>query len=142
MSDDADLQRIRAARLQQLAAQGSAAAGNGNGGGGGSGGDDDPQRSTESAARKSLLAQILTPEAADRLGRIALVNADRARDAEDRMIVMARAGQLRQRATEDDLLRLLGALREREKEAHERGVGRVVFSRRKGGWDEQDEEEF
>ena len=49
---------------------------------------------------------------------------------------------MRQRATEDDLVRLLGALREREKEAEERGVGRVVFSRKKGGWDQEEEDDF
>ena len=46
---------------------------------------------------------------------------------------------MRQRATEDDLVKLLGALRDKEKEAEERGVGKVVFSRRKGGWDDEDD---
>ena len=93
------------------------------------------------AARRSILTQILTPEAADRLGRIALVNAERARDVENRMIAMARSGQLRGRTTEDELLRLLAALRDRDKEAEDRGVGKVVFSRRKAaGWDDEEED--
>ena len=58
------------------------------------------------------------------------------------MIAMARSGQLRGRTTEDELLRLLAALRDRDKEAEDRGVGKVVFSRRKAaGWDDEEDGE-
>lgn len=53
--------------------------------------------------------------------------------------MMARGGQIRGRVEEDDLVKLLGALREKEREMEDRGVGKVVFSRRKGGWDEEDD---
>ena len=59
---------------------------------------------------------------------------------ENRLLAMARTGQLRGRTTEDDLLRLLAALRDKEKEAEDRGVGKVVFSRKKGGWDDEDDD--
>ncbi|RPB24933.1 DNA-binding TFAR19-related protein [Terfezia boudieri ATCC MYA-4762] len=146
MSEDTDLQRIRAARLHQLTSASSSIqhqqhqqqqqqhpseV------------DDDDDQREESSARANLLTQILTPEASDRLGRIALVNADRARDAENRLIAMARAGQLRRRATEEDIVGLLAALRESvEKDRVERGVGKVVFGRRKGGaWRDDEEDE-
>ncbi|KAF8475836.1 PDCD5-related protein [Kalaharituber pfeilii] len=137
MADDPELQRIRQARLQQLAAQAGRSSGSPSIGS--AGGDDEEQRKAESEARKSILNQILTPEAADRLGRIGLVNADRARDVENRLIMMARTGQLPARATEDDLVKMLGAMRELERERENQGVGKVIFSRRKGGWDDEDD---
>ena len=47
--------------------------------------------------------QILTPEAADRPGRIRLVKESRATDVENRLIMLARTGQLRAKVTEEQL---------------------------------------
>ena len=73
------------------------------------------------------------PEAADRLGRIRLVKESRATDIENRLIMLARSGQLRGKVTEDQLKELLGAVAESQEKEKE-----IVFSRRKGGWDDDD----
>ncbi|KAM5431614.1 hypothetical protein McanMca71_004849 [Microsporum canis] len=108
---DAELEEIRKARLAQLQ-QGA--------------GDDDQRKENE--ARQSILSQILLPEAADRLGRIRLVKESRATDIENRLIMLARSGQLRQKVTEDQLKELLNAVADHKEE-------KIVISRR-GGWDD------
>ena len=50
----------------------------------------------------------------DRLGRIRLVKAARAEDVENRLITLARSGQLRQKITEDQLKDMLGQLSEQQ----------------------------
>jgi len=128
---DADLEEIRRARLAQLQQQGGGGAGGASSGGGG-----DQKQQQEADVRASILAQILLPEAADRLGRIRLVKESRATDVENRLIMLARSGQLRGKVTEEQLKELLGAMAEnnREKEG-----GDIVISRRKGGWDDDDD---
>ena len=86
-------------------------------------------------ARRTMLNQILHPEAADRLGRIRLVKEERATDIENRLIMMARSGQLRQKVTEEQLKELLNAVADtKEKE-------KIVVSRRKEWVEDDDEEE-
>ncbi|KAJ6264173.1 hypothetical protein Dda_0315 [Drechslerella dactyloides] len=128
MNDD-DLQKIRQARLQQLQQENAASPGNGDGGSG-------DQQSAEAEARKSVLSQILTPEANDRLGRIALVKADRARELESRLIALARAGQIRQRVTDDDLRAML----EGASEAGKKEESKIVFQRRREMYDDENED--
>lgn len=126
---DADLEEIRRARLQQLRQQQGSPSG-------GEGGQEDQQRQREAEARTTLLAQILTPPAADRLGRIRLVKESRATDVENRLIMLARTGQLRQKVTEEQLKELLGAVSEQQQKEEER----IVVTRRKGGgWDDDDD---
>ncbi|KAH7109073.1 PDCD5-related protein [Dendryphion nanum] len=132
---DADLEDIRRARLQQLRQQGG---GSGGGGGqGGEGSEQDAQRQREADQRASILTQILLPEAADRLGRIRLVKESRATDIENRLIMLARSGQLRSKVTEDQLKELLGAVAEQQ----EKEEPKIVVNRRGGGggWDDDDE---
>ncbi|KAF3482336.1 uncharacterized protein GIQ15_05095 [Arthroderma uncinatum] len=119
---DAELEEIRKARLAQLQQQGGPSGG----------GSDDDQRSKENEARQSILSQILLPEAADRLGRIRLVKESRATDIENRLIMLARSGQLRQKVTEDQLKELLNAVAENKEEK------KIVINRR-GGWDDDDD---
>ena len=69
------------------------------------------------------------------MGRIRLVKESRAVEVENRLIVLARAGQLRAKVTEEQLKELLGAV----KENRERSEEKIVVSRRKGGWDDEDE---
>ncbi|KAK6496409.1 hypothetical protein TWF481_002429 [Arthrobotrys musiformis] len=129
MEDD-DLQKIRQARLAQLQQeQGSS--------GGGQSDQQNAQREAETEARKSMLSQILTPEANDRLGRIALVRADRARDLENRLIMMARSGQVRQRITDTELRGMLESVSGAESKKEE---GKVVFRRRGGGFDDDEDD--
>jgi programmed cell death protein 5 len=80
-----------------------------------------------------MLNQILHPEAADRLGRIRLVKEDRATEIENRLIMLAQTGQIRQKVTEEQLKELLNAVADnKEKE-------KIVVSRRKV-WDDDDDD--
>ncbi|KAI4653034.1 uncharacterized protein J4E78_007863 [Alternaria triticimaculans] len=85
--------------------------------------------------RSSILSQILLPEAADRLGRIRLVKESRATDIENRLIMLARTGQLRQKVTEDQLKEILGAVAEQQEKEEQK----IVVNRRGGNWDDDDE---
>ncbi|KAI1196351.1 double-stranded DNA-binding domain-containing protein [Nemania serpens] len=126
---DAELEQIRKARLEQLKAQQGASPG----GGAGGQGQAEAQQQQEAEARQSILNQILHPEAADRLGRIRLVKESRATDVENRLITLARTGQLRQKVTEAQLKDLLAAVAENKEEE------KIVVDRRKG-WDDEDED--
>jgi len=130
---DDDLENIRRARLQQLQQQ------QGGGGGGRQGGDGSEQearKQQEADQRAHILSQILTPEAADRLGRIRLVKESRATDIENRLIMLARTGQIRQKVSEEQLKEILGAVAEQS----EKEESKIVVNRRGGGgWDEDEE---
>lgn len=87
-------------------------------------------------ARKNILSQLLTPEASDRLSRIGMVKEERARNLENQLIMMARAGRLPGRVTEEQLVQLLQA----GQEAQQKAEPKIVFSRRKGGYDDDDDD--
>ena len=95
-------------------------------------------RQQEDEARTSILSQILTPESADRLGRIRLVKESRATDVENRLIMLARSGQLRSKVTEEQLKELLGAMTENAEKGGGGGGGKIVITRRKD-WDNDDD---
>ncbi|KAF7913953.1 hypothetical protein BTUL_0127g00320 [Botrytis tulipae] len=135
MEDD-DLAQIRKARLEQLKTQGGGAGGR-PGAAGGSGGQEDGRQQQEEAARQSILTQILEPEAADRLGRIRLVKESRAVDVENRLIMLARSGQLRSKITEEQLKDLLSSVSEAQETKE-----KIVVTRRKGAWDDDDDDLF
>ncbi|KAK1055588.1 hypothetical protein LTR12_011160 [Friedmanniomyces endolithicus] len=128
---DSDLDAIRQARRQELQSQ--QGGGQGGGGGGGGGGQEDERKTRETEMRASILSQVLEPAAADRLGRIRLVKASRAEDVENRLIALARSGQLRGPVSETQLKDILNALSEQQQETE-----KVTVQRRKGGWDEDD----
>ncbi|KAI9819190.1 MAG: hypothetical protein M1827_007346 [Pycnora praestabilis] len=133
---DADLEQIRKARLAQLQQQGSSSSssgGRGGSSGGGEGGQEDQRKQQEAEARQSILSQILLPDAADRLGRIRLVKESRATDVENRLIMLAKSGQLRAKVTEEQLKELLNAVADTKEEE------KIVVSRRKAGWDDDDD---
>jgi len=67
------------------------------------------------------------------------VKESRATDVENRLIVLARSGQLRSKVTEDQLKELLGAMAENEEKAGGGGGGKIVINRRKGTWEEDDD---
>ncbi|EGS22836.1 uncharacterized protein CTHT_0013120 [Thermochaetoides thermophila DSM 1495] len=125
--EDAELERIRKARLEQLKAQSAARPGATNGA------DQEQRKQREAEARQAILNQILEPEAADRLGRIRLVKEQRATDIENRLIMLAQTGQLRQKVTEDQLKELLNAVADTKEEE------KIVVSRRKG-WEDEDDD--
>lgn len=129
---DAELEEIRRARLAQLQQQASSREGNGDSS------NQKEQRKQLQERRIAILNQILEPAAADRLGRIRLVNESRAADIENRLIMLAQTGQLRQKITEEQLKELLNAVAEnnrKEEESH-----KIVINRRKGGWDDDDDD--
>ncbi|KAI4275167.1 MAG: hypothetical protein LQ337_003420 [Flavoplaca oasis] len=131
---DADLEEIRKGRLAHLQQQQQSGAG----GGPGAASQDEQKKEQEAEARASILSQILHPEAADRLGRIRIVKESRATDVENRLIMLARSGQLRAKVTEEQLKELLGAVAENNERDGTAG-GKIVVSRRKGGWDDDDD---
>ncbi|KAK4993024.1 hypothetical protein LTR50_000730 [Elasticomyces elasticus] len=120
--------QIRRARLQQLRQQQQSNSG--------AGAEQDEQKTRDT--RTTLLAQILHPEASDRLGRIRLVKESRATEVEDRLIALARAGQLREKVSEAQLKEMLEAVSEQRREG---GRVRVVRRGGKGGWGEEEDEE-
>ncbi|EDN04250.1 dsDNA-binding protein PDCD5 [Histoplasma capsulatum] len=124
---DAELEEIRKARLAQLQAQA------GRGAGPSDRSNLDQRRQQEADASQAILNQILLPEAADRLGRIRLVKEERAADIENRLIMLARTGQLQAKVTEEQLKELLNAVAENKKEE------KIVINRRKDGWDNDDD---
>jgi programmed cell death protein 5 len=65
-----------------------------------------------------------------------LVKESRAQDVENRLIILARSGQLRQKVTEEQLKELLNAVAETKEQE------KIVVSRRKGGWDDEDDDLF
>ncbi|KAL4740218.1 DNA-binding protein [Aspergillus foveolatus] len=129
---DAELEEIRRARLAQLQQGGGPprAPSEGN--------QDEQRKQVEAERRATILNQILEPEAADRLGRIRLVKESRATDIENRLIMLAQTGQLRQKVTEEQLKQLLNAVAENQRKDEEEQQ-KIVFSRRKGGWDDDDD---
>lgn len=58
----------------------------------------------------------------------------RAQDVENRLIMLARSGQLRAKVTEEQLKELLNAVAETKEDK------KIVVSRRKGGWDDEDDD--
>ncbi|KAJ5377734.1 DNA-binding protein [Penicillium cataractarum] len=130
---DAELEEIRRARLAQLQQQ----QGGQRGGPSQEGGQEDQRRQAESDRRAAIMSQILDPAAADRLGRIRLVKESRAVDIENRLMMLAQTGQIRQKVTEEQLKELLNAVAENQRKEEEEH--KIVISRRKGGWDDDDD---
>ncbi|KAJ5110907.1 hypothetical protein N7532_001442 [Penicillium argentinense] len=130
---DAELEEIRRARLAQLQQQG----GGPRGGPSQEGGQEEQRKQAESDRRAAIISQILDPAAADRLGRIRMVKESRATDIENRLIMLAQTGQLRQKVTEEQLKELLNAVAENQRKEEEEQ--KIVITRRKGGWDDDDD---
>ncbi|KAI0082881.1 DNA-binding TFAR19-related protein [Panus rudis PR-1116 ss-1] len=133
--EDPELAAIRAARLNQLQQQGGSAAPAASP----SAGEDDSKRvAEEQMHRRDLLATVLDSGARERLSRIALVSPERSRQIEGILLRMAQTGQLRGRVSEEQLIQLL----EQADEAQSKGTaktGSIVFQRRKGAFDDDDD---
>lgn len=61
------------------------------------------------------------------------MKASRAEDVENRLIMLAKSGQLRARVSEAQLKDILNAVSEQTQEKE-----KVTVQRRKGGWDDDD----
>lgn len=67
-----------------------------------------------------------------------MVKEERAVDIENRLIMLARTGQLRQKVSDEQLKDLLQAVADKPQEKK----SNIVISRRKGGWDDDDDDDL
>ncbi|KAK3819500.1 MAG: PDCD5-related protein [Benniella sp.] len=142
MDDDEDLKQLRARRLAELKAQ----SGGGGGGGSSSGGfpsgmggsskdeDERAQRSQMEEMRRTMLTQILDPQARERLSRVAMVKPEKARAVEDMLIQLAQSGRLQSKVNEDRVIDLLGQLSEQTQ-----SKTKITFQRR-GDYSDDDDD--
>ncbi|ORY73247.1 PDCD5-related protein [Leucosporidium creatinivorum] len=152
--DSSDLDAIRAKRMAELQSQqgSSSSAGGGRGGSpsgppggmGGGGAEDAAKQAQQEEQRRTIMSQILSPEARERLNRIALVRPERARGVEDLLARMAQGGQLRGRVSEDQLIGVLDQIEAGEKKQRgggqaEASGGKIIFNRRKDFDDSDDD---
>ncbi|KAJ1651494.1 hypothetical protein IWQ61_007958 [Dispira simplex] len=138
---DDELQAIRARRLAELQKQKTPVGGFSAGGFPGQGNDqggtaeDAEKKRQMEEMREVMLAQILQTDARERLARIAMVKADKARSIEDMLIRMARVGQLRGKVNDAQLVDLL----EQVNEKTQRNEPKIVFNRRRDEDDDDDD---
>ncbi|PVU97795.1 hypothetical protein BB559_001894 [Furculomyces boomerangus] len=85
-------------------------------------------------AREEMLSRVLTTDAKERLGRIALVKAEKAKQVGDMLIQMASRGQIARKVTEDELKDLL------EKITGSNNQTKIVYNRK--NIDSSDEDEY
>ncbi|KAG0750065.1 hypothetical protein G6F57_000298 [Rhizopus arrhizus] len=136
MEDD-ELQAIRARRLAELQAKsGSAQPSQGGFPSAGGASKEDAEKSNQmEEMRRNMLYQILDNSARERLGRIQMVKAEKARAVEDLLIRMAQSNQLRSKITEKQLIDLLGQINQQETSATQT---RIVYNRRQ--YDDSDDD--
>ncbi|EMD34428.1 hypothetical protein CERSUDRAFT_117301 [Gelatoporia subvermispora B] len=128
--EDPELAAIRAARMNQMQQNAPQGAPQGE--------DESKRAAAEEEMRRDLMSKVLDSPARERLARIALVAPDRARQIEAILLRMAQTGQIRSRVTEDQLIELLEQVEETQsKSAPKKGT--IVFQRRKGGLDDDDD---
>ncbi|KAI9266799.1 PDCD5-related protein [Phascolomyces articulosus] len=144
MEDD-ELQAIRAKRMAELQAQagngfggsGSPMGGTGGSSSGASGSQDDAEKKQQMEdMRRNMLFQILDNNARERLARINMVKADKARAVEDLLIRLAQSNQLRNKVSEQQLIDLLGQINQQEPSASQT---KIVYNRRRFDDDSDDE---
>ncbi|KAI8085588.1 PDCD5-related protein [Thamnidium elegans] len=143
MEDD-ELAQIRARRLAELQGQGGGqpqqggfpGAGMGGGAAGGAASKEDAEKKGQmEEMRRTMLYQILDNSARERLGRIQMVKADKARAVEDLLIKMAQSNQLRSKVTEKQLIDLLGQINQQDSSSNQT---RIVYNRRQ--YDDSDDD--
>ncbi|GAA5877677.1 hypothetical protein JCM16303_000202 [Sporobolomyces ruberrimus] len=158
---DNDLEAIRAKRMAELQGSSSGGAppsrlptgaagmsgGPGGPGGPGTGGGEDQaaKMQAEDEQRRTVMRQILSNEARERLSRIGLVKPERARAIEQLLMRMAQSGQLRGRVSEDQLIDVLDQVEAMEKGGSGGGgsgsgsksAGKITFTR-KSAYDSDD----
>ncbi|KAF9282601.1 Programmed cell death protein 5 [Linnemannia elongata] len=140
MEDD-ELAQIRARRMAELKGQSGGAPSSGMGGlpaGMGGGKKDEEEMAKKSQMeemRRTMLIQILDGEARERLSRIAMVKADKARAVEDLLIRMAQGGQVRAKITEKQLIELLEQVNQQTK-----SETKIVYNRRR--YDDSDDDDY
>ncbi|TPX69968.1 hypothetical protein SpCBS45565_g02059 [Spizellomyces sp. 'palustris'] len=141
MADD-ELQAIRARRMAEMrAAQGGSAgsmglpAGMAAGGPPGNSAEEAEKKSQMEEMRRNMLYQILDNDARERLARIKIVKAEKARAVEDLLIRMAQTGQIRAKVNESTLIGLLEQINEQNQKET-----KITYNRRRE--DDSDDDNF
>jgi programmed cell death protein 5 len=91
--------------------------------------------------RRYLLSNICTPEARERLARVAIVKPDNARAVEEYLIKLARSGKMGEKVTEDRLIRILEEVSGAVAGASGGAVASKVTIQRKKRRDEDDDDD-
>lgn len=118
--DEDELRQIREARLRELRGQ--------NPGAGSS-----PASDKKDDMRGSILPQLLTQDARERLNRIRIVKPERADQVEQVIIRMGQTGQLAQKVGERELVSLLDQMAKVDQSAN-----KIVINRRETEFDRED----
>lgn len=89
-----------------------------------------------------ILDQILEPSAKERIARMAIVRKEKARLVEDSLIRGATSGQIKQKVTEEMLIKMLDGVGG-DGDAGAGGTGKkaVVVQRRKYGMDDDEDDD-
>eukprot|EP01026_Neomeris_dumetosa_P062610 TRINITY_DN592_c0_g1_i1.p2 TRINITY_DN592_c0_g1~~TRINITY_DN592_c0_g1_i1.p2 ORF type:complete len:129 (-),score=31.34 TRINITY_DN592_c0_g1_i1:414-800(-) len=125
---DPELEAIRQKRIKELMAQHQG------------GMTPEAQKQKEEATRAAeeqrmaILAQVMKPEAKERLSRIALVKPEKATRIEEMIVNMAKSGRLQEKISEQQFIQLL----EQVNEKTETGM-KVTIQRRKQIDDDEDD---
>ena len=106
MDDDPELEAIRQRRMAELqqSQQNQAA--------------QQEQAKQIEAQKQSILRQIMTPEARDRLANVKLANPNLAASVENQMIRLYQGGRLQQQITDARLREILQSMVPQEREIH------------------------
>ena len=109
MSDDSELERIRARKLQEMQQQAL-----------------DEQRQEQmkeevEAQKRAILSQIMTDEARQRLANIKMVRPEFAESIELQLIQLAQSGRLAEKITDEQLKQILKQITGRKRE------GKITF---------------
>jgi programmed cell death protein 5 len=126
---DAEVEAIRQRRMQELM---------GKAGGAGGGAAAAPNKELQEEQKREaeeqralMLARVLTPEARERLARIALVKPDKARGVEDVILRGAQYGQITEKVSEERLISLLEQINEQTQKQT-----KVIIQRRRSVLDD------
>jgi len=95
------------------------------------------KKQQQEEARKEMLAQLLAPDAKERLSRISLVKPDKARRLEEMIIMMAKQGRLRGALDDNALKNMLEQISAGDEAAPAKAA--VVYDRRRYADDSDDE---
>lgn len=124
--DEAELNAIRQARLKEMQQN---ALGSVSGTGGSSAGD------------HQVLAQLLEPEARERLSRVRMVRPERAQQVEQYIVRLAQMGQIQRKLTEKNVVEILDGIA-RDSKSKGSGVGEIVYNRKATAADDDDDDDF
>jgi programmed cell death protein 5 len=104
MSEEEDLEALRKKKLEELQMQSHQQAAM-----------EEQHRQIE-AQRQTIMRQILTPQARERLGRLKIARPELVQTIEDQLIALARSGRVVGQIDDNDLRKLLSKLTPKKRE--------------------------